>query len=329
MGTGTPFVPALLSTTVVRSAVATAFRPISYIPLSEFQFAPVSLSSQRLVNNSTQQTKDSPASLAKVIRRASDWADFICFHKAEGFFAAYNRVESDRVTLKPDGSFDLICNVPPVRELTGLAVGPAPSQQLNMTSTAILDTWIEDKVIHIPAAWSTTPTPALTYTTDLKNRIYATWSYVSGWPIYQLASEAKPTDNPPVLNLTPFPGQTSLAGIYPGSVLTIHDVALTEDVVVQSVSGTTVTLAAAVTQDHKPPTAPDWTRVSALPTGIDEAVILLTSVLLKIRGTRANVMPTGPGGFPTKKAMGLAGVLDDFDNACKLLHPFQTVYLHG
>ena len=333
MATGTPFVPTPLPTTAVRPAVATAFRAISYIALSEYQFAPTSMSTQRLVAGSAQQSTDSPASLAQVITRASDWVDLLCFHRPEGFHTSSVRVESDVVTVKPDGGFKLICNIKPVRELVGLAVGPIPSQLTNISPQAAADVFIQDKVIHVPASWANTPMPQFVYATDLDNRIYAVWSYVNGWPNVSLASVAKPTDNPPVLNLNPpIPGGTTLPGIYAGAMLTIHDGQHTENVVVASTpTALQVPLTTPVQFTHTPPAAPtyDFIRVGALPASLEEATILLTSVLLKVRGSRAMVMPTGPGGVPTKKAISIAGAMEDFDNACKLLKTYTTVFLHG
>lgn len=335
MATGTPFVPTPLPTTAVRPSVATAFRLVSYIALSEYRFAPTSMGTRRIVAGSPQQDTDSPASLAQVIARASDWVDLICFHKPEGFHTSTVRVEHDKVTVKPDGGFKLICNVPPVRELVGLAVGPIPSQLTNVSPQVAADIWINDKVIHVPASWANTPMPQFIYATDLNNDIYAAWSYVNGWPNVSLAATAQPTDNPPQLICNPpVPGGTTLPGVYAGAVLTIHDGPRTENVVVASTPvGLTIPLTAGVANPHTPPpvtTSPyDFIRVSALPASIEEAAMLLTSVLLKVRGSRAMVMPTGPGGFPTRKAMGIAGALDDFDNACKLLKKYTTVFLHG
>lgn len=328
MGTGAPFAPAAFPTTVVVPEVASAYRRVPYLSISEYRFAPTAVSTQALVAKSANPN-DPDASLARVIERASAWADLLCFHRPEGTLAASVTTESQSVTAKPDGSLALICNFKPIREVVGVALGSLPSNLANVSATTAQNIWPEGKVIHVPSGWSITNTAtSLPFAIGLTGTVFAVWAYVSGFAHGYLAAAANKSDTS--ITVTPaVPGQ--LCGIYAGSQLTINDGDFTETVIASAApTGTTVTLQAPGLQyAHALPTAPDFTRVSSIPRAVDEAVISLVSVLVKVQGSRAMQMPQVGGGVPSKPQMAFAGGLGDFDNAVRLLKPFTVVTMHG
>ena len=328
MGTGTPFAPTPFATTVVVPEVASAYRRVPYLSISEYRFAPTAVSTQQLVAKSANPN-DPDASLARVIERASAWADLLCFHRAEGTLAASVTTESQWVTAKPDGSLALVCNFKPVREVVGMAIGSLPSNLTNVSASTAQNIWPEGKIIHVPSGWSVSNSAAtLPFVVNYSGTVFAVWSYVNGFPHGYLAATA--VQGASAITVTPaVPGQ--LCGIYAGSQLTINDGDNTETVIAAAApTSNTVSLQAPGLQfAHNLPSAPDFIRVSSIPRGVDEAVISLISVLVKVQGSRAMQMPQVGGGVPSHPQMAFAGALGDFDNAVRLLKPFTVVTMHG
>lgn len=322
MATGTPFVPATLATTVVNPQTASLFRRTPYISASEYRFAPTAVDTKKLVSGSTKQDADSIASLVAVINRASSWADMFCFHRADGTLAASPTTESMWVTAKPDSSVRLICNYKPVLELTGLAMGTSPSQLANIDANTAADTWIDGKTIVVPGSWSVGPTLTFPRPVGPFGRVLAVWTYISGFPHTSLATNAAVGATSIAVGTTPY-------GVYAGTQLTVNDGASTEVVTVSAApTGTTINLAAPLQYAHTVPLAPDLLRVTALPWAVEQAVIALTSCLIKTQGSRAMVMPATPGGVPTHQALAEAGALEDFEIAADLLEPFVVAVMH-
>ena len=328
MGTGTPFAPAPFATTVVVPEVASAYRRVPYLSISEYRFAPTAVSTQQLVAKSANPN-DPDASLARVIERASAWADLLCFHRAEGTLAASVTTESQWVTAKPDGSLALLCNFKPVREVVGLALGSLPSNLSNVSATTAQNLWIDGKVVNVPSGWAVSNTGApLPFVVGISGTVFAVWTYVNGFAHGYLTSNV--LANATSITVTPaVPG--GLYGIYAGSQLTINDGDFTETVIASAApTGAVVSLQApGLRFAHNVPTSPDFIRVSSIPRGVDEAVISLVSVLVKVQGSRAMQMPQMAGGIPSKPQMAFAGGIGDFDNAVRLLKPFTVVAMHG
>jgi|HubBroStandDraft_6_1064221.scaffolds.fasta_scaffold269539_2 hypothetical protein len=328
MPTGVPFVPTPFATTVVVPQVTGAFGHHSYLSVSGYKSVPTAVAVNALIPKSTNNPTDSLFALARVIERASSWADLICFSNPEGSLAAKLYTDQMWAAPKSDGSLALICKFKPVLECVGLALGVAPSQLSNIDSNTAQDLWIDGKVINIPGWWNIPapngPVVAFNRPVGMWGNVYAVWSYVGGWPVTTLASNC--IVGATTLQLSPSaPGGTTLVGMYAGTPLTINDGDNTETVIVQSApTGTTVTTSATAFA-HAVPEPPDSIVVSALPRVVEEATALLISVLIKTRGNRAMQLPMAGGGMPTKPEMGMAGTLGDYDTACSMLKPLSTV----
>jgi hypothetical protein len=93
-------------------------------------------------------------------------------------------------------------------------------------------------------------------------------------------------------------------------------------------SNTTVNLVAGTQFAHAVPASPDFVRVTSLPPAIEEATILLTSVLVKVQGSRALVLSGAAGSLPTQQAVAMAGATGDYNNARELLKRHEVVFLH-
>ncbi len=235
--------------------------------------------------------------------------------------------------LKPNGSLPLICNYKPVIEVIGIAGGAAPSQLANLDSTTAQAVWVTGKTIWVPGGFSFSTTPALPAFgpfASYNGGVFAVWTYVAGYPHAVLGASC--SANATSLTLAPaVAGATTIYGVYAGTPLTILDGINTETVIAAAApNGLTVSLIAGTAYAHTKPTAPDTILVSAMPPVVQQAAISLTSVLLKTRGMRAQVLPSlgghGAAGKADSQAMAMAGALDDYNLACKLLKPLRVVF---
>jgi hypothetical protein len=322
------FIPTPFSSPSVTPAAfaGSQYRQIPYISVSEYRYAPTAVGTGQLVQGGTGT--DATASAAQVIARASGMVDEYCFHRGDGTLAASVTTESNWVKVKPDGSVALICNFKPILAVVGVGLGPNPSTSASMDSTAAADITVTDKVIWLPGTWSWSGRyPTFGGYPTRNGQMWAVWQYINGYPHTQLAANA--TKGATSIVVTPnSPSQTIPAGVYAGTQLTIKDGTSTEVVTVASApTSTTLQLLSPTQYAHTVPQSPDAIMVTAVPWAVEQAVISLTSVLVKAQGNRALVM--GSVGQPaTREAASRAGALDDYDRACGLLKPFQTVYVH-
>ena len=331
---GAPFVPTPFSAPVVSPTVSSLFRRSPYVSVSEYQNAPTAVATSKLVPTSTN-TQVQDAALAAVIMRASSWIDQICFGRADGTLAASQSTEqgssatsSSRINLKSDGSMILVCNYKPILEVDAIAVGVAASQVQTISQTVANTLVIGTKTISVPTVgWNAQNYP--TYAPSAWSGpagVYVIWTYVNGYPHFALADNA--TAGASTITVEPsIPDGSGVYGVYPGTTLTIRDSGNTETIVVESVSGLTITTTQPLQYAHTVPAAPDSILVTALPWNVEQACISLTSCLIKTRGTRALVMPATSGGAPSKQAMMEAGGLEDYDVARDLLEPYINTFL--
>lgn len=321
---GTPFQPTPFATSYVAPQVNSAFRRFPYISLQEFQNAPTAVSTKTLVPNGTAQQNQQ--ALADTIMRASGWVDEHCFHSSDGTLAASTSVESSPVRAK-NGSIKLICKYRPILEVQGIALGPTAAQLSSLTTDPGIA--VDGKIITIPPTQLGSAAAVGDFLPGIVlgwgGYAYASWSYVNGFPHTALAADVTAGASEIQVEAT-LPDGSSVCGVYPGTQLTIFDGVSTEVVVASAApSGTTISLQQPTLFAHTLPAAPDTIRVSSIPRAVEQACISLTSCLIKLRGSRAMVMPTGPGtGTPSKQALVQAGGLEDFEVACKLLKPFRT-----
>ncbi len=318
------FVPEQFSAPAVSPDTASLFRRTPYISPTEYQQTPTAVAVNNLVpgGNAAEQL----GALAAIISRASDWVDTICFHRADGTLAASPTTESGWIRPRDNGTLFLICNYKPILEVDGLALGINPSEMQNIGQQAAETLTITGQIITLPSFGTLSGSgnfPTFFPSRPTRNgRVYVVWRYVNGFPHTSHAKEAK--KGATKLEVAPsIPAGESVFGVYPGTQLTIHDGANTEVVVVSSVEGLTLNLAAALQFDHKPPATPDTIRVSAVPWVVEQACISLTSSLIKTRGTRAMVIPQVAGNAaPAKQAPAQTGGLKDAELAYDLLRPF-------
>jgi hypothetical protein len=317
------FVPEAFAEPVVSPITSTYFRSTPYISPEDYMNAPTAVAVSNLVPGGTKEAQE--AALAAVIMRASDLADTIAFHKADGTFAASPSTDAGWVTPRENGSLALICNFVPVIQVDALALGTGPNSGMaNVGPQGAENISIDGPIISLqsPCYGNFGPRTMLG-TPTVGGKVYAVWSYVSGYPHSFLAEEAEVEAE--ALKVGPSnPGGTEMYGVYPGTQLTIHDGASTEVVVVSSVEGLTLNLSAPTLYAHAVPALPGTVRVSSIPWQVEQAVISLVSYLIKRRGSRAMILPQTPGGQAKGQAEGQSGGTQDWKDAVEMLK-FATV----
>ncbi len=314
------FVPEKFTVPAVSPDTASLFRRAPYLSPSEYQAAPTAVGTGGLVPGGSQE--ENQGQLLSVINRASGWLDAICFHRADGTLAASPSTESAWVRPKDDGTLMLVCNYKPILACTALAVGTGPSNMSSLGNEGAEAITIQGPVIML-APVSSVFQAFSAFPPRIRGRTYAVWEYVNGYPHTLLATEAKAGATS--IKVEPSePGGTEVAGIFPGTQLTIHDGANTEIVVVHEVEGLTLKLTSALQYGHVLPSAAfDSIRVSAIPYDVEQACISLVSCLIKTRGTRAMTLPQAmPGGGSPGQVAIQAGGLQDFEIAYELLKPY-------
>lgn len=333
----TPTVPTPLTTPQINPAVASTGAPaIPYLSPSQYAFAPTAIDVASLGPKGAT-TQQNLQVLADTIRRASGWADNYCFGAdpaAKGAsLAASLSVESALVRVR-GGVIRLVCDYKPILEVVGVDVGNDPASASSIGPSLAQLITFGRRTITVPF----TPAlfvgrvndqgPGYTPAPAGSGRLYATWSYVNGYPHTTLAAPV--TAGATTCQVTATDGAGGLWGVYPasgafpGTGLTIWDGANTETIYVQTVTpgaNTTTLTTTAFANAHTPPPAPDFLPVSALPADVNQALVSLTTCLIKTRGARALVLPQAPGGLPTgtRQAFAQAGALEDYEIATAIL----------
>jgi hypothetical protein len=323
----TPFSPAPFTDPIVAPSATTLSRREPYISPSELKAAPTALALGNLVpgGSAAQQASE----LYNVLLRASDWVDLICFHGPDGTLVASPSIQSGWVTPK-QGRLALVCNFKPILQVSGVALGPGPQQLSDIGDAAARQISIETSIVAlngVAPALGGTSIGSSAYRPTGHWRTYAVWSYIAGYP-HMVLAEASAAGERSLTVASSVPGQAEPYGVYPGTQLTVRDAAAgggVEVCVVASVAGPVLTLVSPLQYAHRVPAAPDCVYVTALPHGVEQATISLASCLIKLRGTRAAVMPSA-GQAATRTALIQSGGLEDYEIAIDLLKPFTTVY---
>jgi hypothetical protein len=281
-----------------------------YITTAEYQTAPTAVDASNLVEGGT--TANNVYELNSVIGRASSWADTICYQILAATLdlqVGVYRVRNGMIHVPLDNT--------PVLAVTSVSTGWQVGQLQALTDLS--GVWIQRKVVTIPLLQLNALSPV--YSTAAlapRGSVYAQVGYVNGWPNTTLSAAVTGGTG----------GATSLPlvdvlGIYPGTVLSIFDdYAFNEQVIVGPgyVPGaTTVPIVSPLLGGHSA-----GVSVSALPPAIKQAVISLTSCLIKTRGNLAMVMASINGGAGTIEDK-TDGAVDDLGIAIDLLTPFRRV----
>jgi hypothetical protein len=264
-----------------------------YLSLDEYRLSPNAVNTQNLVLGGLQAAQD--AALANVITSGSGWADIICHQvlaATSEIYAGYPRVQND-------GSLNLPLPFNPIIAVTGFAIGTDPSSLT--AAPSLTGIAIDRSTVRVPPALLSQPSGMTDYAPPgifpAQQSPYTTLSYTAGFANGFLTAPASSGATALVLDNT--------TGMFPGMTLTANDPAAQayEPVTIASVVGLTVNLVAPLLHAHVA-----GVNVSALPPAAKQAVILLTTALIKKRGSVAFGIsspaqkPTAEIGYPSGSA---------------------------
>lgn len=283
-----------------------------YVTTQEFLQSATGVDVSQLVPGGT--TAQNTAALVTILGRASNYADNLC----QQVLAATQQTENGQVAADRWGRFILLPKQWPCLQLVSASFQPISGGAASpvTVSTAI----IERTRIVIPTTGTlgayTSVGPLQFGTVAPLVETYGQWTYIAGWPNTPLAANCAQG----ATNLT----VTSALGIYPGSLLTIYDADLTEQVTVAPTyvpGSTTIPLVSGTLFAH---TTASGASLSAMPPAIKQAVIALGVALIKTRGAEAFAM-SGIMEQAGKKEEATPGGIEEFDLAADLLSPFHAV----
>lgn len=289
---------------------------VPYISLADYISAPTAMDTTSLVPGGT--TAQNQQELANTIRRASGWANSLCY---QILAATLDTQMAAHLLVHSDGNIFLPCDFWPVLELDTCKVGPTPSTLSDVTDTA--DIWLRGrKVLVVPASGISATSTTFWYPGPLQPgaRAYAQWSYWNGWPHTQLASNIATSD-------TTITVQNTMPQALAGRTMTIWDGTATETVTIGSTftGGTSLPLVGKPANAHTVPAAPGSIMVSTFPDDMRAGVVHLTNAMIKSRGAEAMEMPTIPGGEPSREALIEGGGMEDLAIAVDLLEYYKRV----
>lgn len=272
-----------------------------YITPAEYMASPTGVNVSQLVPRGTEAQNDD--ALATMIARASAYADAFC----KQVLSATKEVTAGRYRVQRSGLMRIPVTYSPIVAVESVAIGYSPSAMVPLTDMS--NVWVDRKVVTFPIG--STPILPVFGATAPDGKAYVIVDYVNGFANTLLSA--------PVAAGATSITVDSIVGIYAGLELTIYDPGATETRVVSAVSGNTVTFNSPVLFSHE-----TGNNVSALPDSIKQAVVLLTSALIKTRGSEAIVM-NSMRAIPNQTTSSEAAGYHEITLAKELLAPYVRV----
>jgi len=304
--------------TVIFTPGATVYHPDvqPYISTSDYVAAPTGVDVSALIPGGS--TAANLMALAVTIRSASGWANNLCNQMI--LAATLDTQMASGLLVRRDGTVRVVCDFWPVLELDSFSAGSTPSTMAAVSQTS--DIWMKGrKVLVVPVSGLSGPSNQFSWPGPMLpgDRVYAQWSYWNGWPHTTLAHAVATSDTSIIVTNT-------MPAALAGRVMTIWDGASTEQLAIASTftGGTTLPLVGNPQFTHALPTAPASIMVSTFPDEIRQAVVSLTSALIKTRGAEAYEMGA-VGQEPSKSELIEGGGLEDLSVAVDLLSQYKRV----
>lgn len=280
-----------------------------YLTPAEYLAEPTGVDVSQLIPGANSVAQN--AVLTRVIGRASSFADQYC----RKILAATLDVQPGEYRVFSDGTIRVPVDNTPLIQVTNVDVGTVAGRLAPLADLSACR--LGRKVVRIPVAGSAAAPPSAGSALARHGYVFADVTYINGYAHARTATGSAT-------------GATSIQvtgtglGIVPGLPLTIYDGtangANTEQVIVgpdYQFGSATVPLAAPAKFGHGADCS-----VSALPGFVREAVVCLTSALIKTRGSDSYVMPSGPRQQMKVEGM-LPGSDEDFEVAFELLEPLR------
>lgn len=293
-----------------------------YITVDEFLAAPTGTDVTQLVPGASPAANRD--ALKGVILRSSSECDVFCQQVLAATLDTQVAPPEGWRVIRRGGRTSLMVPVDytPVVCVTGVSLGTDPS---NVTAlTDLTGVWPSRKIVSIPVASggiTNPPTGAVpgsgpSWPVGAWDRRWGTVSYVNGFFNATLTGAVVAG----ATAITP----SDVLGLYPGLSFTIYDSLFASSETCQVAAGytpgaATVPLSAPLSYAHAA-----GTSVSALPPAVRQAVISLTSALIKRRGGEA-IMLQSIRDEPSRVEQGEPGMSSDEQHAYALLKPFRRV----
>jgi hypothetical protein len=252
-----------------------------YVTANEFKQAPTGTDTNTLdqTNIGNQAAQDS--ALLNIIRRASAWVDTIVQQPLE----ASLDTEIKSVRMGRDGLVNVHVDQSPIISLQSVQFRYHPRdpyQTVDLSSIEVREGWFTIYDLFYNTSLGQDLASLSYYDMPLYNRqellpISIKYTYLNGWANTTLAVAA-------AANATSITVVDS-TGVVVGQRLTIYDGQYQETVVVQAVNGNVITLSRGLVFAHA-----IGVGVSAIPDAVKQATIMLTSALIKDRGSLAITM---------------------------------------
>ena len=315
----------MTSTSAYAPYLQTYGKAVPYLTNDEYQRAPTALDVANLVSGGLQSQQ---TALMESIARASSWIDQYVTNSAYNTLCATSNVENARVWGNRQGQIIVHPKLWPILEVSAFNYS-GPGAGFSQTSvTPAGNIWIEPQQFIVQPnatySWNTqtysnsySSNPGGAWPVGITTQQYlCEWTYVNGFP--NTTTSASVAAGAASISVQ------SGIGIYPGTQLTIFDAPLDEVVVVASnyVSGGTVLpLVSPTLYTHE-----EDRSVTNLPNAVKQAAILLTSALIKQRGSGALIAQDM--GVISSVDMGKAqGMENDIALAKELLANFRQNFI--
>lgn len=296
-----------------------------YLTVDEYQRAPTAIDVSNLVSGGPQSQK---IALLESISRASSWIDQYVTGSAYNTLCATSNVENARVWGNRQGQIIVHPKLWPILEVQAFnySVPGAGFTQTQVTPAGNI--WIE------PQQFIVQPNATYSWNTQKWSNTYSTnyggawptgittqqylceWTYVNGFPNTATAASVNAGDTSITV--------TSGIGVYPGTQLTIFDAPHDEYVVVADTytpGDKVIPLTAPVLFDHEVERS-----VTNLPNAVKEAAILMTTALIKERGSGA-LIAQDMGVITTVDTARAQGSQGDIALAKEMLSHFRQMFI--
>ena len=294
----------------------------AYVSSTEYANSPQSLDLNNLVAGGSAQAN--ATALAETIARASGWIDqFTC--GAWGTLCATVETENARIWGSYRNTLPVKTKYWPVVEVQAFSYSPTPGGLANGQGASVTPSnsiTVYPQEFEVSLSGSTQfftgglqgfggfGTTGITFRTEYDCQ----WQYVCGWVNTPLAASVAAGSQ----SIQP----TSLTGIYPGTMLTLYDSPLDEQVTVAStyVPGTAaVPLTTPLMYAHT-----NTAIIANLPPAIKQAAIWAVNAFIKQRGSGA--LEVSDMGAITQPVPGAPqNLASDIGQAMMLLQPFKQM----
>jgi hypothetical protein len=315
----------MTSTSAYAPYLQTYGTKIPYLTNDEYQRAPTAIDISNLVSGGPQSQS---VALTETIARASSWIDQYVTGSAWGTLCATLNTENAEVWGNRLGQIIVHPKLWPILEVQTFSYAVAGAAFTSSSITPYGNIWIEPGrfIVQPNGTYGFNTFMAGTNYTNYQNNAWPVgistegylcqWSYVNGFP--NTTTSASVAASAASINVV------SGLGIYPGTQLTIYDAPHDETVIVADnfVPDTTlVPLVSPTLYSHNA-----GVSVTNLPPAVKAAAILLTSAIIKQRGSGA-LIAHDMGAISMVDHGGLQGSASDIGLASEMLDNFRQHFI--